>query len=73
VTSQTSSSPCGAGTTIDGTAAGGELVVPSRPPTPVAGLAGMREWVMLFGGQVESGPAGPGFQVRARIPVRAPE
>jgi signal transduction histidine kinase len=37
------------------------------------GLAGMHERVTLFGGQVETGPAGPGFRVRARIPVRAPQ
>ncbi|HEU0212593.1 MAG TPA: histidine kinase [Jiangellaceae bacterium] len=35
------------------------------------GLDGMRERVTLYGGQVESGPAGPGFRVRARIPIRA--
>ncbi len=38
---------------------------------PGRGLAGMRERVTLFGGQIESGPAGSGFRVRARIPVRA--
>jgi signal transduction histidine kinase len=33
------------------------------------GLIGMRERVTLYGGQVESGPTGSGFRVRARIPV----
>jgi signal transduction histidine kinase len=37
------------------------------------GLVGMRERVALYGGQVESGPAGPGFRVRACIPVRTSE
>ena len=36
------------------------------------GLVGMRERVTLYGGQVESGPAGTGFRVRARIPVQGP-
>jgi signal transduction histidine kinase len=33
------------------------------------GLRGMRERVRLYGGEVESGPDGAGFRVRARIPV----
>jgi signal transduction histidine kinase len=33
------------------------------------GLLGMRERVRLYGGEVESGPDGAGFRVRARIPV----
>jgi signal transduction histidine kinase len=33
------------------------------------GLMGMRERVALYGGDVESGPTGSGFRVRARIPV----
>jgi signal transduction histidine kinase len=33
------------------------------------GLIGMRERVTLYGGEVESGPTGSGFRVRARIPV----
>jgi signal transduction histidine kinase len=35
------------------------------------GLLGMRERVRLYGGEVESGPDGAGFRVRARIPVSA--
>jgi signal transduction histidine kinase len=35
------------------------------------GLIGMRERVRLYGGEVESGPDGDGFRVRARIPVLA--
>ena len=38
------------------------------------GLAGMRERLSAFGGDVEAGPrAGGGFEVRARLPVRARE
>ena len=33
------------------------------------GLMGMRERVALYGGDVECGPTGSGFRVRARIPV----
>ncbi len=38
-----------------------------------AGLAGMRERVAVFGGEVSAGPAGdhPGWRVRARIPYGA--
>ncbi|MGH9261876.1 MAG: sensor histidine kinase, partial [Acidimicrobiales bacterium] len=36
------------------------------------GLIGMRERVMLYGCELESGPAGRGFRVRARIPVQKP-
>jgi signal transduction histidine kinase len=36
------------------------------------GLAGMRERVLLYGGRLELGqPAGPGFVVRAFLPVGA--
>jgi signal transduction histidine kinase len=35
------------------------------------GLIGMRERVRLYGGEVESGPDGDGFRVRARIPLLA--
>src|SRR5207248_11590921 len=45
----------------------------ARPPGERAGgtgLAGMRERVACFGGEVSAGPAGdhPGWRVRARIP-----
>jgi signal transduction histidine kinase len=33
------------------------------------GLIGMRERVRVYGGEVETGPAGDGFRVHARIPV----
>jgi signal transduction histidine kinase len=33
------------------------------------GLIGVRQRVTLYGGDVESGPTGSGFRVRARIPV----
>jgi signal transduction histidine kinase len=35
------------------------------------GLAGMRERVSVYGGEMESGPTGDGFRVRARIPVHS--
>jgi signal transduction histidine kinase len=37
------------------------------------GLAGMRERVRLYGGELQSGPAGAGFRVRARIPIQRPD
>jgi signal transduction histidine kinase len=33
------------------------------------GLVGMRERVALFGGRLEAGPAGRGWQVRAELPI----
>jgi signal transduction histidine kinase len=43
---------------------------PSGEPPGGAGLAGMRERVAGFGGELSAGPAGdhPGWRVRARIP-----
>ena len=40
-----------------------------------AGLAGMRERVAVFGGEVSAGPAGdhPGWRVQARIPYGEPD
>jgi signal transduction histidine kinase len=33
------------------------------------GLAGMRERVAMFGGDIEAAPAGRGYRVRARLPI----
>jgi two-component system sensor histidine kinase DesK len=33
------------------------------------GLQGIRERVLLLGGQVEAGPAGGGWQVEAEVPA----
>ena len=45
---------------------------PPGGPAGGAGLAGMRERVAGFGGELSAGPAGdhPGWRVRARIPYR---
>jgi signal transduction histidine kinase len=37
------------------------------------GLSGMRERVRRYGGELQSGPAGAGFRVRARIPIQRPD
>ena len=52
----------------DGSSAGAEL------PAGGHGLTGMRERVAAYGGSLEAGPAdpGPGFRVRARIPLTGP-
>jgi signal transduction histidine kinase len=34
------------------------------------GLAGLRERVSLYDGELEYGPDGDGFSLRARLPVR---
>jgi signal transduction histidine kinase len=36
------------------------------------GLIGMQQRVAMFGGSLEAGPSGAGFQVRARLPLDAP-
>src|SRR5262249_10947802 len=36
------------------------------------GLLGMRERVALFGGELEAGPAGAGYRVRAALPIGEP-
>jgi signal transduction histidine kinase len=54
-------------------AGAGHPPLPGEPPggrAGGAGLAGMRERVAGFGGELSAGPAGdhPGWRVRARIP-----
>jgi signal transduction histidine kinase len=44
----------------------------SEPPTDDGsghGLAGMRERVVMFGGEFDAAPAGPGYRVLARLPL----
>jgi signal transduction histidine kinase len=53
--------------TDDGTGSGSEVHVPSGGH----GLAGMRERVFLYGGELEAGERdGGGFEVRARFPLQ---
>jgi signal transduction histidine kinase len=39
------------------------------PPGSGHGIVGMRERAALFGGELEAGPEGKGFVVRARLPL----
>lgn len=42
---------------------------PTEPPAGGHGLLGMRERVALFDGQLEAGPHGAGYRVRATLPL----
>lgn len=45
-----------------------ELGPGPRPPGDGHGLAGMRERIGLYAGELEAGPTGDSFRIRARIP-----
>src|SRR5439155_2583361 len=47
--------------------------VSAGPSDDGQGLIGMRERVAMFGGELEAGPAGNGFRVRASFPLVATE
>lgn len=60
--------------TDDGPAAGVTAPARVRPDSGGNGLVGMRERVMLYGGELEAGPAagGAGYRVVARLPLGGP-
>ena len=47
----------------------GPALVSSRPQPPGHGLIGMQERAALYGGRLEAAPNGPGFGVRATLPL----
>lgn len=54
----------------DGPAAGAAVLLPVRADSGGRGLVGMRERVMLFGGELEAGPSPHGgYRVAARLPL----
>jgi signal transduction histidine kinase len=57
--------------TDDGPGAGLTVPARARPDSGGNGLAGMRERAMLYGGELEAGPAadGTGYRVVARLPL----
>jgi signal transduction histidine kinase len=63
----------GAEVRVDVRDEGPDRARPVRPPSSGGhGLAGARERLALYGGELTAGPDGAGFRVRARIPVADP-
>ena len=48
------------------------LAAPSTPKSSGRGLIGMGERVRLLGGELDAGPSGNGFRVRATLPLTVP-